>query len=112
MLFHGIHKVIHGHDAIRGMLNGAGLPEFFWIGVPVGEVIAPILLILGILTVPSALLIAFTMLVSMPLAFGAKIFSLTEYGSWAVEVNVFFLVVSVAIALLGPGRFSLAKKKN
>jgi len=47
MLFHGIHKLIHGHDFIRSQLSAAGLPEFLALGVPVGEVLAPISIIMA-----------------------------------------------------------------
>lgn len=49
MLFHGWHKVHGGIGAIEGMLTNAGLPAFIGYGVYAGEVIIPILMILGIL---------------------------------------------------------------
>lgn len=64
MLFHGIHKLIDGVDGISGMLAAQGLPGFIAYGVLVGEVVAPCLLILGVLTRPAALVLAFTMVVA------------------------------------------------
>ena len=61
MLFHGLHKLIDGVDGISGMLVAKGLPGFIAYGVLVGEVVAPCLLILGVLTRPAALVLAFTM---------------------------------------------------
>lgn len=111
MLLHGIAKLQHGHEAIGGMLSRAGLPTFLQYGVPVGEVIAPILVILGILTVPSALVIAFTMVFSIFLAFGNNLFSLNQTGGWIVELNILFLVGAIVIALLGAGKFALGSGK-
>lgn len=54
LIFHGWHKMVDGVGAIAGMLTNAGLPTFIAYGVFAGEVIAPVLLILGILTGPSA----------------------------------------------------------
>lgn len=112
MLFHGVSKLLNGHHHIASMLESNGLPTILQYGVPVGEVIAPLLLIVGILTVPSALLIVTTMLFSIFLAFAGKIFSLNAYGGWIIELNVLFLFSAVAIALLGPGRLRLGRKNH
>ena len=61
MIFHGIHKLINGHGHVAASLQGAGLPEFIKYGVPVGEVLEPLLMILGVLVRPSAAIVAFTM---------------------------------------------------
>lgn len=107
MLFHGVHKLISGHEHIAKMLSNAGLPTFLQYGVPVGEVLAPILIILGILTAPSALVIAFTMLFSIYLAYGEKLFTLNAYGGWAPELNVLFMFAAISISLIGPGRLKV-----
>lgn len=44
MMFHGIHKIIHGIGGIKGMVVNAGLPEIMAYGVYVGELITPLLL--------------------------------------------------------------------
>jgi putative oxidoreductase len=36
-----------------------------------------------------------------------QIFSLSPEGGWAIELQALFLVVAVAIALLGAGRYSV-----
>lgn len=111
MLLHGLAKLQHGHDVIAQMLAGAGLPTFLQYGVPVGEVIAPIFVMLGLFTMPSALIIAFTMIFSIFLAFGDRLFTLNQTGGWIVELNVLFLVGALVIALLGAGRFALGRGK-
>lgn len=50
MLFYGTFKIINGHGYIREFLAERGLPEFLWFGVPLAEVIVPLLLIMGVLT--------------------------------------------------------------
>lgn len=112
MLFHGMHKAIYGHDYIKSVLSQKGLPEFFWIGVPISEVIAPLFLILGIFSRISALLIAFVMLFSIYLAFGIEGFSLNEHGGLTAEFNIFFVFVGMSLFLLGPGKYRLIKSFN
>ncbi len=109
MLLHGISKLQNGTSGIGDMLSGAGLPSFIQYGAIVGEVVAPVLLILGILTIPSALLIAFTMVVAVGLAHSADIFALGRGGGWAVELQALYFFASIAIALMGSGRYSLGK---
>ncbi len=107
MLFHGIHKLIDGVDGISGMLAAQGLPGFIAYGVLVGEVVAPCLLILGVLTRPAALVLAFTMVVAWLMVGLDKTFALDAVGAWAIENLVYFFVGALAIALLGAGRYSL-----
>lgn len=110
MVFHGIHKVLHGHDFVRTKLAEVGLPEFIALGVPVGEVLAPILLILGLMTRLSALTIAFTMIMSIFLAFSDRLWTLNQFGGWAPELNVLFLLASLAIFFMGSGRYAVDSK--
>jgi len=108
MLFHGLHKLIGGIDGIAGMLAAKGLPGFIAYGVLIGEVLCPILIILGVLTRPSALVLAFTMLVAWLLVGIGKTGSLDATGAWAIESIVYFFIGSLAVAFLGAGRYSVA----
>ncbi|GKW14183.1 GntR family transcriptional regulator [Pectobacterium actinidiae] len=107
MLFHGWHKVHGGIGGIEGMLAGAGLPAFIGYGVYVGEVITPILMILGILTRPSALIFSFTMVVATLLVHPDGFVTLAKTGAWGVEGTAVFFFAGIAIALLGSGKYSV-----
>lgn len=109
MLFHGLHKLFDGIDGIRAMLVADGLPGFIAWGVLIGEVVAPILIILGILTRPAALMLAFTMVVAWLMVGTGKTFMLDKVGAWAIENLVYFFISALAIAFLGAGRYSVAK---
>src|SRR3546814_13179296 len=50
LLFHGRAKLSHGVSGIEGMVAAHGLPAFFGWAVYIGEVVAPILLIVGVYT--------------------------------------------------------------
>ena len=107
MLFHGIHKLIDGVDGISGMLAAQGFPGLSptacWWGSG-----RSCLLILGVLTRPAALVLAFTMVVAWLMVGLDKTFALDAVGAWAIENLVYFFVGALAIALLGAGRYSLA----
>ena len=109
MLFHGLHKAIDGAGGIAGMLVAKGLPGFIAYGVLVGEVIAPILIILGILTRPAALVLAFTMVVAWLMVGTGKTFALDAVGAWAIESLVYFFVGALAVAFLGAGRYAVVR---
>ncbi|HTN33591.1 MAG TPA: DoxX family protein [Marinobacter sp.] len=107
LLFHGIAKLLHGIGSIEGMLASHGLPAFLAYGVFIGEVIAPLMVILGYQTRIGALLIVFNMLVALVLVHTGQLLSLAGSGGWALELQGFFLFTAVAVIFLGPGRYKL-----
>jgi putative oxidoreductase len=107
MLLHGVHKIGTGVDGIVGMVARTGLPGALGYLVYVGEVLAPVLVIIGLWTRPAALLIFFTMIVAIWLVHANELFLLTKNGGWALELQGLFLFGSLAIALLGAGRYSI-----
>jgi putative oxidoreductase len=107
LLFHGIAKLLHGTGFIEGLLANHGLPAFLAYGVFVGEVIAPLMIILGYQTRIGALLIVFNMLVAFVLVHTHQLLSLASSGGWALELQGFFLFTAVAVIFLGPGRYKL-----
>ena len=110
VLLHGIAKITGGIDPIVGMVQGAGLPAFFAYGAYIGEVVAPVLLIVGFQTRIAAILVAINMLFALGLAHADQLFTLNQGGAWALELQGMFLFTAIAIALLGGGRFSLDRK--
>jgi len=107
ILLHGVAKLRTGVDPIAGMLTQQGLPGSLAYLVYVGEIAAPLLVIIGLWTRPAALVIAFNMIVALMLAHAAEIFKLGEQGGWAIELQALYLFGAIAIALLGAGRLSV-----
>ena len=109
MLFHGVNKLQHGIEYIKGLVVAQGLPEFLAYGVYVGEIVAPILLILGWRSRIWAGIIAVNMLVVIYLTQLGAFMKLGAHGSWAVELQMFYLVSAVAIAFIGSGKFAITR---
>lgn len=107
ILFHGVSKLIHGPDYITGVVTGAGLPSFLAYGVYVGEVVAPVLLLLGFWTRVGALIVMLNMIVAIALVHMGEFATLNDTGGWALELQGMFFGTALAIVLLGAGRFSL-----
>ena len=108
LLLHGVSKIINGIDPIMGMLAKIGVPSIFAYLVYVGEVIAPLLILFGIWTRVAALVIAVNMIVAIMVVHSHEIFALTKNGGWALELQGFFLITAIVVALLGAGRYSIA----
>jgi putative oxidoreductase len=106
-LFHGIAKVIGGPASILGLVEKAGLPGPVGYLVYVGEVLAPLLLILGWGTRAAAAVVAINMVVAVYLVHMGDLFTLAKSGGWALELQAFYFLTAVAVALLGAGRFSV-----
>lgn len=110
MLFHGIAKVLGGIDPIKEMLDAQGMPTVFAYGVYVGELVAPILIVIGLWTRLSAFVFVFNMIVAIGLGHACEILVLGEFGEWAIELPMLYLLGALVIALIGPGNLAIGKK--
>lgn len=107
LLMHGLFKLMHGIAGISALIQANGWPVWIAYGVYVGEIIAPALLILGLVTRASAVVIVLNMLIAVYLAHSHQLFQLTKSGGWLLELQGLYLFGALAIALLGAGRFSI-----
>lgn len=109
ILFHGVAKMENGVGWIAKMLQAAGLPGFIAYGAYIGEVIAPVLIILGIFTRPAALVMAFNILVAVLLVVAGKFFTVTDVGAWGLEGEALYFFGGLVIMFLDSGRYSVMK---
>jgi putative oxidoreductase len=107
ILLHGIAKIKGGPDFVMGAVAKAGLPPAIGYLVYIGEVLAPILVIIGLFTRPAALVIAINMLFALYLVHTTQFLSLSQTGGWALELQGMYLATAIAVALLGAGRYSV-----
>jgi len=107
MLPHGIQKLMGGARAMFGLMSARGLPEWVAYLSIVGEFIAPVLIILGIYTRPAGWIVALHMVVALALAHTSHLFTIGSSGGLSIELQLFFLLGGVIIALMGAGRYSL-----
>jgi len=101
ILFHGVHKILNGVDFITPLLEAYSIPyaEYLAYGVYIGEVIAPLLLISGYYIRVAGGVIVLNMLVAIFLVHQNEIFTLTEHGSWSLEIPMLYLVIGLALLL-------------
>lgn len=110
VLMHGIAKLSGGIGFITETVTGAGLPAFLAYGVYVGEVVAPLLVILGFYSRIGAAVIGLNMLFAIGLVHTPEFFSRNQTGGWTLELQGMFLFSAIALALMGPGRYALNDK--
>ena len=109
MLVHGLWKVFNGADGVYRLVGAAGLPTAFGNLIYVGEVVAPFLVLIGLFTRPAALVVAFQMVAAVLLAHSSQFYTLTKNGGWAIELQAFFLLTALVIALQGAGPLRVGK---
>ncbi|MGC9952785.1 MAG: DoxX family protein [Rhizomicrobium sp.] len=108
LLFHGVHKLLNGLGPIQTMLAAHNISDAVAYGVYLGELVAPVLIILGLFSRIGGLLVAFNMVIAVLLAHTASLMAMTpETGGYALELQAFYLFSGLAVALLGAGRISL-----
>jgi putative oxidoreductase len=112
ILLHGLSKLQHGVGFISTMLAQHGLPGFLAYLVYVGEVLAPLMVILGLAGRLGALIIVINMLVAFLLVHTGQLHSLNDAGGWALELQGMYLFSALALVFMGSGRFSVGGRWN
>lgn len=110
ILFHGIANLNSNYSFIKSLLNGIGIPEFIAYSVFIGEIIAPILIIIGFRVRLASLVLAFNMVIVILMAHSVDIFTLNQFGGWGIELQGLYLFGAVVIFLLGAGKYSVSYK--
>jgi putative oxidoreductase len=110
VLLHGIAKVKSGVGSLAPMVEGMGLPAWFTYAVYLGEIIGPIMVIIGFYARVGAFLIFVNMLFAIGLAHRPEIFTMGKQGGWALELQGMFLFTALALMLMSPGRYAVTRR--
>ena len=109
LLFHGIDKALHGIGFLKGIMHVHGLPEVLAYGVYIGEILAPIFLIIGWKSRVWAGVIVINMAMAVYLTQLSALGTLGAHGAWAVEVPMFYLLSAFVLTLLGSGKYAIIR---
>jgi putative oxidoreductase len=109
MLFHGFYKIRHGIGGISGEVTAHHLPAAVAYLVYLGEVVAPLLVIVGWATRPAAVVIAINMVIAVWLSHIPQLFTLGKGGGYALELQALYFFGALAIAFIGTGRFAVMR---
>jgi putative oxidoreductase len=92
------------------MVTQMGLPAVLAYGVYVGEVLAPLAVLAGWYARIGAALIAVNMVFAVVLAHRSQLTDLSNNGGWALELQAMYFFTAIALAMCGPGRYSVNDK--
>lgn len=108
-LFHGVAKILNPEvlNYIGGKLTDLGLPHSMAYLVYVGEVVAPLLIILGIYSRIGGVVVMINMLFALALVHSTQLLTLSKNGGWALELQGFYLFCGLAVLLLGSGKIAI-----
>lgn len=112
MLFHGVAKLRFGTGVVEGIFEQHGIPGALAYLAYLGEVFAPLLLIIGWRTRIAAAVVAGTMLVAVFTAMADKIATITEVGAWGLEVPALYFFGALALIFTGGGRYAASTKNR
>lgn len=112
VLLHGIAKMKSGPGFVMESLERAGLPEMLGYLVYIGEVMAPVLLVVGLFTRFAAGIVAVNMVMAFALVHMGQLFQLGPQGGWALELQGLYLFGALAVVFLGAGHYSLDRVMN
>ncbi|MCM2972126.1 DoxX family protein [Larsenimonas suaedae] len=109
VLLHGVAKV--GDEAtlahIGDRLTLWHLPDWLCYAVFIGELVAPVLILLGAYVRMAALLIAIDLVAAIALFQLSHVFELGSGGGWRLEREAMWLFGALALVCLGGGRYGL-----
>lgn len=108
LLPHGLTKLLNPGSltAIGNILAGQDLPTVLAYGVLIGEVVAPLMALIGWRSRVAGLLMAANMVVAIFLVHLGELTAFKVNGGWALELQGFFLFGAVALVFLGSGRMA------
>lgn len=114
MIPHGINKLLHpdAFGYIESTLDVKNLPTFIAYGVFIGEIVAPLLIVLGFRSRLAALVMFFNGLATLYLAYSDKLSALTQHGGWAPELPALFFLGALALFFTGGGKYALSTRNK
>jgi putative oxidoreductase len=112
MFIYGISKLIHGIGFIANLLTQYGLPSFLGYGVYVGEIIAPILIIIGYRTKLAGLIFATNCFVATLLVQLPNLLKLNDFGGWEMGPLFIYTLFGIALFFTGGGKYSVSTKNK
>jgi putative oxidoreductase len=111
MLFHGVHKLFTGLDPVKALLTPHKIPEALAYIAYFGEIVGPVLIIIGLFARVGAFLVAVEVAALVALGGVAELIAVAPTGAYACEIEALYFAGALAILLFGPGKIAIAKGK-
>ncbi|WP_228234816.1 DoxX family protein [Allomuricauda sp. M10] len=108
MLIYGFDKVKNGTGFIGDLMEQYGLPVFLANGVFIGEIIAPLMLLIGFRTRLAGLILSVNCLLAILMAQTQNILTLNQFGGWSLDLLFIYLVAGIAFYYSGAGKHAIS----
>lgn len=105
VLFHGFAKIKSGVGGVAKMLVAKDIPEFIAYGVYIGEVVAPIMIILGLYTRFASLILIGTCSVILYVGYADSLLITNSFGGLEPEIVYLYLGGAFCLFFCGGGKF-------
>lgn len=112
MLIYGITKFIFGNDFIATLLVQYGFPSVFSYAVFVGEIIAPILIIIGFRTKQAGLVFAVNCFIAILMVQLPNLLNLNNSGGWAIDLIFIYMMFGIALFFIGAGKYAVSTQNK
>ena len=112
MLVYGITKLIYGIDFIKALFITYGLPSFLGYSIFIGEIIAPIMIIIGFRTKLAGVVFAYNCFAAILMVQLPNILKLNEYGGWAIGPIFIYMLFGIAVFFTGAGKYAVSTKSK
>jgi putative oxidoreductase len=110
VLLHGVAKIKSGVGFLTPMVHGIGLPPWVAYGVYVGEVLGPVMVILGVFARTGAFFIFANMVFAVVLMHRPDLLSMSKQGGYVLELQAMFLFSALALVFMTPGSYAMTKR--
>ena len=107
ILLHGLSKLPPPPEFVAAELAKVHLPSVLAYGVYVGEIVAPVLIIIGVWTRLAALVMVVNMVAAVLLVHLPQLLKLNPEGGYELELQAMYLFTALALMRLGAGRYSV-----
>jgi putative oxidoreductase len=102
MLFHGVAKILHGISFLTENMGVIGYAVY------IGEVLAPLAILLGWRTKIASLVFAVNCIVAIAVAHAQELFSISDHGGYALELLMLYILGAVALFFTGAGKYAVS----
>jgi len=108
MLIYGITKSIHGIDFIKSIFTEYGLPSFFGYSIFIGEILAPVFIIIGFRTKLAGIVFAINSFAAILMVQLPNLLKLNEFGGWAIGLIFIYLMFGISLFFTGAGKYAIS----
>ena len=106
LFMHGVAKIMNGVSDVKSMLVAKNIPEFVAYGVYLGEIVAPVMIILGLFCRIGALLVLGLSGIILYVAY-PDLTAMNSHGGFAAEILYLYIGISLCILACGSGKFAV-----